>query len=339
MRTGPRNIGSVLANGGLRLLSVFVILAALAIPAYAYWHSTRPPRYGVARQVSVRLHRGIQPRAMPGYRDGVVVLCYHDLSAEPHNRYTVTPTAFAAQMVALRRSGFHAISGAQFTAFVRRAPVSLPSRPLLITFDDGAKGAWIYADPILRRLSYRAIMFLITGDVSHHQPYYLDWPEVETMAKTGRWSFGAHTFRGHGLVPSDDAGAVGPFLINRMWLPDDERLETVDEYRTRVSDDLDRSISDIEGHGLPRPTIFAYPFSATVEPTNDRAVVTILERMLDHRFSALMDNTDGATLIRPGMHAPLPRVEVVHAMTASTLLDRVRGAIERTPSPVSRGGA
>ena len=94
-----------------------------------------------------------------------------------------------------------------------------------------------------------------------------------------------------------------------------------------------RSISDIEEHGLPRPSTFAYPFSATVEPTNDRAVVAILERMLDRRFSALMDNTDDASLIRPGMHAPLPRVEVLHSMGAAAFLDRVRSAIEQPRDP------
>jgi peptidoglycan/xylan/chitin deacetylase (PgdA/CDA1 family) len=267
----------------------------------------------------------------------VVVLCYHDLSSEPHNRYTVTPSAFAAQMASLQASGFHTISADTFAAFVHGSSVSLPLRPVLITFDDGAKGTWIYADHILRRLAYQATAFLITGDVSHHQPYYLDWPEVEAMNHTGRWSFGSHTAQGHGLVASDNGGSVGPFLTNRMWLQGENRLETLAEYQARVGHDLDRSVAEIEGHGLPRPRTFAYPFSAAVEPTNDPVIVPILTRMLSARFSALMDNTSSATLIRPGMASPLPRVEVFHETTPSALLGLIKQTIVRSPSPTKEG--
>jgi biofilm PGA synthesis lipoprotein PgaB len=336
----PRNVVRAVVNGGLRAVSVCVLAGALAIPAYAYWSSTRPPHYGVSAQVSVRVPPAVRPaRLIPRYRSGVLVLCYHDLSTRPHNQYTVTPRAFAAQMSALHGAGFHTIGAGRFTALIRGAPVSLPSRPLLITFDDGAKGTWVYADPVLRRLSYRATAFLITGDVSHHQPYYLDWPEVEEMAASGRWSFGAHTFLGHGLVAADGAGRRGPFLINRRWLPGVRRLETIGEYRSRVAADLDRSIAGIEAHGLPRPRLFAYPFSATVEPTNDRAVVPLLGQMLHARFVGLMDNTDGADLIRRGRRGPLPRVEVVHGMDAASLLERVRDAVVRNPSPPDGGGS
>jgi poly-beta-1,6-N-acetyl-D-glucosamine N-deacetylase len=339
MKTALRKLARPLANASLRLLALALLLAALAVPALAYWHTTRPPYYGVSAQVVVPLpHAAAGPGPLPEYRGRVAILCYHDLAPAPHNRYTVTPDAFAAQMLALRRAGFQTISAATFAAFLDGAPVSLPSRPLLITFDDGAKGTWIYADPVLRRLSYQATVFLITGDVSHHQPYYLDWPEVEAMQSSGRWSFGSHTAQGHGLVASDDSGDVGPFLTNRIWLPSAGRLETLDEYRARVAADLDRSIAEIEAHGLPRPRVFAYPFSATVEPTNDPVIVPILERMLGARFSALMDNTSSATLIRAGMHSPLPRVEAFHDTTAPALLRRLGQTIRRSPAAPRAGG-
>ncbi len=376
MKTVLRTLARVIANAVPRVLGVLLIAGAVAIPAYAYWHSTQPLYYGAAAQVSVRreprpLQVGIagalaipanaywpstqalyygpaaqvsvplprEPearRAMRDYQDGVVVLCYHDLSYRAHNRYTVTPDAFAAQMTTFRASGFHTIGAAEFAAFVRGSRVSLPSRPLFITFDDGAKGTSIYADGILRRLSYRATVFLITGDVSHHQPYYLDWPEVEAMARSGRWSFGAHTYQGHGKITIDKAGDVGPFLTNRMWLPAAKRVEALDEYQARVSHDLDRSISDIQDRGLPHPYLFAYPFSATVEPTNDPVIIPILKRMLAERFWGLMDNTSSATLIRPDMRAPLPRVEVFHGMGAKELLGRVEDTIARSPARASR---
>jgi len=334
----PRSIRRWALNLTVKAAGLGLLLAGLAVPAYAYWYATRPPVYGVTPQVTVPPPQRSPRVAVPGYRDGVLVLCYHDLATQPHNEYTVTPAAFAAQVAALRQAGFHTISAQKFAEFNAGEPVRLPSRPLLITFDDGAKGTWVYADRILARAGFQATVFLITGDVGHHQPYYLDWPEVEAMQANGRWSFGSHTAEGHGLVATDNSGDTGPYLTNRVWLPAKDRLETLDEYRSRVNADIDRSIAEIEAHELPRPATFAFPFSATVEPSNDPAVGPLLARLLEKRFSALLDNTTSATLIGPGQAGPLPRVEIFKHTSAAELLREAATTVSRSTHQTSKGG-
>lgn len=338
MRGRARKLAGRTLDLGMRVAAVTLVICGFAIPAYAFWYATRPPVYGLAEQVPVPLPRLRAVPLVPGFRDGVLVLCYHDLATQPHNEYTVRPGDFAAQMAALRKAGFHTISAAEFARFHAGRPTALPSRPLLITFDDGTKGTWIYADRILARVGFQATVFLITGDVSHHQPYYLDWPEVEAMGADGRWSFGSHTFLGHGLVAADNSGDVGPFLTNRVWKADQDRLETLTEYRARVSADLDRSIADIVSHGLPRPRVFAFPFSAAVQPTNDPAIGPLLARLLDERFSALLDNTKSATLIEPRQSGPLPRVEVFRNTSAAGLLREAARAVGRSSLATPEGG-
>jgi biofilm PGA synthesis lipoprotein PgaB len=335
---------SALRNSRRRALNLVVkvaglalLLGGLAVPAYAFWYATRPPVYGVAQQVSVALPQRSPALPVPAYRDGVLVLCYHDLTTRPHNEYTVAPRAFAAQMAALKQAGFHTIDAEDFARFEAGEEVRLPSRPLLITFDDGAKGTWVYADRVLARLGFQATVFLITGDVGHHQPYYLDWPEVEAMRETGRWSFGSHTAEGHGLVAADNSGDTGPFLTNRLWLPHEDRLETLGEYRVRVSADLDRSIEEVVAHGLPRPSLFAFPFSAVSEPTNDPIIGPLLLRLLSTRFSALLDNTTSATLIAANQRGPLPRLEVFRNTTAAALLQESAATVARS-APNPEGG-
>jgi poly-beta-1,6-N-acetyl-D-glucosamine N-deacetylase len=321
-------------NLAVKVVGLGLLLAGLAVPAYAFWYATRPPVYGVAQQLPVALPQRSPVQPVPAYRDGVLVLCYHDLTTQPHNEYTVAPRAFAAQMAALKQAGFHTISAEEFADFDDGAPVRLPSRPLLITFDDGAKGTWIYADRVLARLGFEATVFLITGDVGHHQPYYLDWPEVEAMQESGRWSFGSHTAAGHGLVAADNSGDTGPFLTNRLWLPNEDRLETLGEYRARVSADVDRSVEEIEAHGLPRPNTFAFPFSAVSEPTNDPVIGPLLLHLLRAHFSALLDNTTSATLIAAKQRGPLPRVEVFQKTTPVALLREATATVSRSaPNP------
>ena len=326
----------IVINTGLSVCAVLLVLGGLGVPAFAYWSATRPPVYGVAGQITVPIPANAVQESVPKFPQSVVILCYHDLADRTHNEYTVTPRAFAQQMAALHQAGFHTISGSKFVAFLDDKNVKLPSRALLVTFDDGAKGVWIYADPVLRRLGFRATAFLITGDVSHHQPYYLDWAEVAAMQRSGRWDFGSHTADGHGRIPVDATGTTDPFLTNREWLSDQNRLETLDEYQARVSSDLDRSISDMLAHGLPWPQMFAYPFSAFRTPTNDPAVPPLLTAMLKQRFRARMDNVNQPSVIRRGMPSPLSRVEVYRHTTAGALLREISQTVAGSlPGPAA----
>jgi biofilm PGA synthesis lipoprotein PgaB len=131
-------------------------------------------------------------------------------------------------------------------------------------------------------------------------------------------------------VAADNSGDTGPFLTNRLWLPGEDRLETLGEYRTRVSADLDRSIEEVVAHRLPQPSLFAFPFSAVSEPTNDPVIGPLLLHLLSARFSALLDNTTSATLITAGQRGPLPRVEVFQNTTATALLDEAAATISRS---------
>lgn len=329
MKPHSRKLARHAANGGLRVFAVMLALLALAVPAYAYWDATRPPGVELGEQVETPLPQDPQtlPGGMPAYRDGVIVLCYHDLSRTDTDAYAVTPGAFANQMAALKESGFETIDAGELAAYQRGGEVDLPERPLLISFDDGTKSNWIYGDPVLRQVGFEATEFLITGDVSRHQPYYLSWPEVEAMEESGRWSFGSHTHQGHGYVASRPGGDEGPFLTNREWLPRQRRLETRAEYEARISADLDLSIEKMEAHGLPRPAAFAYPFSA-VETTNDPVTGGLLRRTLSDRFDVLVDNRTEDTLLHPGMPAPLSRIEVFHRTRVRALLEQLKNTIE-----------
>jgi poly-beta-1,6-N-acetyl-D-glucosamine N-deacetylase len=317
-------------NWGLRLIAIMIGLSSLAVPAVAYWDASQPPVPGVypQQQVAIPPTSGTMAAAYPG----VLVLCYHDISETPHNRYMVTPKAFASQMATLVAEGYHAISISTFHRW-RMGVAALPTRPVMITFDDGPKSTWIYADHIFQKLGLHGSVFLITGDVSHHQPYYLDWAEIKKMSASGRWDFGSHTKDGHGVVPIDQIGLnQGAFLTQRAWLAGQQRLETLDEYRARVQSDLDGSISDIVSHGLPRPTGFAYPFSAFNVPTNDVAVPPLLREMVAARFPDQFDNAPAPQLVQRDMTGPLPRVEVFSSMGDDGLDAALDQAISQVPT-------
>jgi biofilm PGA synthesis lipoprotein PgaB len=260
-----------------------------------------------------------------------LILVYHDVEPRPDPPYTVTPAQLASHLAMLRAAGFTPVTAQQVTAWVRGRP--LPPRSVLVTFDDSTKGTWVYGDPVLAAAGFHAASFVITGWVGTHQPYYLTWDELARMQASGRWDLESHSRLGHQRLPVDAAGQAAPALINRLWLAGSQRLETIEEFQARVRADLEGSRADLTAHGLPRPTLFAYPFSAAAVPTNDPAAPAATAEVVQQLFGAsLVDSaTNGA--MSPdeiGRHV-LRRLDVGTATTTAQLFDLVRAS---TPAPL-----
>ncbi len=187
-----------------------------------------------------------------------VVLAYHDISPESESQYVITPQAFANQMAMLREAGYTTLTQEEFTAYAE-GDFTPPPRSAVITFDDGTAGLHTYGDKILQDNGLHAISFLITGRVGTRAPYYLTWEQIQRMQKSGRWSFASHTGVLHTRAPVGEDGEEGSVLTNRQLV--DGQQESYGSFTQRVRADLRRSITDFTAHDLPRPTLFAWPFS------------------------------------------------------------------------------
>lgn len=196
----------------------------------------------------------VSPQAAP------LIITYHDIGVHNTSIYTVRPESFAAQMQLLHEAGWNTLTAPQLDGWHRGDP--LPPRSVLVTFDDGCMGVWQYAEPVLRRYDMRAAAFIITGFAGTHAPYYMTWDKITELHTTGRWDLLAHTHLGHVYVPADGKGGTGPYLTTPMYLPDQRRVETAEEFHGRVTDDLIECKRQFSLRSFPDPRFFAYPFSA-----------------------------------------------------------------------------
>ncbi|MGW2277642.1 polysaccharide deacetylase family protein [Streptomyces sp. NPDC001770] len=327
----------------VRALLGLLALALVALPFYAVW------RY--------ETHRGqVTPQAAPpagapptvvaaGPADDAaappVVLAYHDIGPGGRGKYTVTPEDFDAQLATLARAGYRSLTTEEFVRYLDGgAPPA--RRSVYLTFDDGTHGLWVHADRILAKYRMHAAAFLITGSVGRHRPYYLSWQEIGRMAATGRWDFEDHTHAQHRRGEVDTAGTRASALSSRLWLPGEGRPERVDEYRARIAGDLDTSLAEIARHGLPRPRLFAYPFSEAseaselseaseaskgAEPVDPRTPNGILRRELARRFTAALTNNSDRPL-PAGRRAAAAREVRRMEITRATDLPAFRAGLE-----------
>lgn len=207
-----------------------------------------------------------QEQAENGQKTGtagsVPVLVYHGVVTERQEGNTLLRD-FRDHMFALKNAGWETISSEEFEAFMK-GEQELAEKSFLLTFDDGRKDSYYPVDPILRALDYKAVMFVITnqslgekGEASH---FYLSEKELQQMQSTGRWDIQSHGKRAHELYAIGPNGEQGHFYSNLLWIPEEQRQETEEEFRERIYEDLRVSKEGLEELvGVP-VTTFAFPF-------------------------------------------------------------------------------
>ncbi len=140
--------------------------------------------------VSAATKRTVLPRVI-----AVPILTYHyirpldGLDASGRS-LSVSPVHFEMQMEQLVLQGYHAITPAQLDAALTNGD-PLPSKPIMITFDDGYYDQFQNALPVLVRLHLPATMFIVSGFLNRYG--YMYESTVRAADATGLITIGAHT--------------------------------------------------------------------------------------------------------------------------------------------------
>jgi peptidoglycan/xylan/chitin deacetylase (PgdA/CDA1 family) len=131
---------------------------------------------------------------------------YHVIGyAPPQAAYPelfVRPRDFARQMSWLARNGYHGVTLRQVYDYWREG-AALPSRPVVISFDDGYLSQHLRARPVLRKLRWPGVLNLAVNHLDYDLP---PW-RVRQLIAAG-WEIDAHT------ITHVDLTAVG---AARLW--------------------------------------------------------------------------------------------------------------------------
>jgi peptidoglycan/xylan/chitin deacetylase (PgdA/CDA1 family) len=125
----------------------------------------------------------------------VPILTYHYIRVIPDVRdrlgfaLSVTPSDFAAQMDWLAGNGYNPITTDDLYTYLSGAR-GLPSRPVILTFDDGYADFFTTALPILRAHDFKAVAYIVSGFVG--QPGYMTAAQVAEADRQGV-EIGSHT--------------------------------------------------------------------------------------------------------------------------------------------------
>lgn len=132
-----------------------------------------------------------------GYCLNVPVIFYHhvqpmaEAQAQWHAQFTVDSGVFDAQMAYLVGQGYTPISAKQL-ADVLINKRGLPSKPVVVTIDDGYEDIYKYAYPIIQKYGIQISLAISTGLLNN--PNYMSWDQLKQMAGSGNVTFYNHSW-------------------------------------------------------------------------------------------------------------------------------------------------
>jgi peptidoglycan/xylan/chitin deacetylase (PgdA/CDA1 family) len=126
----------------------------------------------------------------------VPTFMYHYIRVNPNRNDTlgfnlsVAPDDFRKQMDALRDRGYHPVTFNEMRAYwTTQQP--LPSKPVVLTFDDGYLDFFTTAYPILKDHGFKSVSYVVPGFLNG--PNYMSTPQVVQLDSEGLVEFASHT--------------------------------------------------------------------------------------------------------------------------------------------------
>ncbi len=140
---------------------------------------------------------------------------YHYVSELPsdadHYRInlTVVPEKFEAQLRYLKEHGYATVTLADiYEALTVGKP--LPDKPVVLTFDDGYKDAYVNVLPLLQKYGFVGVFFVLATPAHYEAPNYLTWNQIKAMSDAGM------SMQAHGRDHVDLTGRDYDFLVYQI---------------------------------------------------------------------------------------------------------------------------
>ncbi|KPJ93386.1 MAG: hypothetical protein AMJ53_07315, partial [Gammaproteobacteria bacterium SG8_11] len=201
-----------------------------------------------------------------GWSSGLTVLTYHDITTNPGDDiYALSRSMFVAHMDYLQTHGYQPISLSQLEQY-RKHPERMPSKAVMLTFDDGLKSYFEFVVPVLKTYQFPSVASVVTGwlDGKNTPPEYfgklMSWDQLRELSKLPLVEIASHTHDLHHGIQSNPQGSQEAASITRQFFPHNQSYEREETYRQRVQIDLQHSLERLEKELGIKPKAVTWPY-------------------------------------------------------------------------------
>lgn len=192
-------------------------------------------------------------------KDGVKVpiIMYHSMLKDRkyQGKYVISPDTFENDLIYLQKNGYTTIVMQDLLDYIdKKAP--LPSKPILLTFDDGYYNNYLYAYPLIKKYNVKIIISpigyytdLFSQSNPNHPNYsHCTWDQINEMMASGLVEFQNHSYNLH-----SNTGRLGASKV---------KSDSTASYTALLNTDLSKMQQEIAANTSYTPTTFVYPFGA-----------------------------------------------------------------------------
>jgi peptidoglycan/xylan/chitin deacetylase (PgdA/CDA1 family) len=157
----------------------------------------------------------------------VPILYYHQVDDGLSPKQGVSPSVFQSQIDYLSRKRFQTIGFEDLADYFQKS-CPLPSRPIIISFDDGYLNTFKQAYPILKKAGFTATTFLVSGFIGGQSSWegtgenvapLMTRENILTMSADG-FHFGGHTRTHKNLISLSPEEAKWEIEVGKKDLED-----------------------------------------------------------------------------------------------------------------------
>lgn len=189
------------------------------------------------------------------------IIMYHRISTDKNrlNENVITPEQFQCDLKYIKDKGYTTITMTQLINHkLKNSP--LPSKPIIICFDDGFDSIYVYAYPLLKKYNMCAIISVVGmyADKCSQQELHnigysnLCWSEISELSKTRYFEIQNHSYNMHEQY-KDRIGAKR------------KPTENEEEYVKTLSDDIKKMQNLVYKNTGFMPNTFVYPLGFNSE--------------------------------------------------------------------------
>lgn len=166
----------------------------------------------------------------------VPILIYHNISDE--NGSALTPQKLEQDLNDIKNAGYNTIFYNDLVKYVEQG-IDLPSKPIIISFDDGYYSNYEYLYPLLKKLDMKAEISIIGWSVGRDKylnsnksiiPHFT-WQQALEMYESGHVMIQSHTYDMHKYSPTGILERYGVLKNNS---------ESYGEYKLFFENDLNK---------------------------------------------------------------------------------------------------
>jgi len=201
-------------------------------------------------------------------------ICYHDVAEKEDlkERDTIPLAELTKHFQWLKENGYHPISIDELIK-VKKGEGKLPSRAVLLTFDDSYASFYHLVYPLLKSFKFPAVLSVVGkwidtsdkhkisyGDSLVARDHFMTWEQLREVSKSGLVEIASHSYDHHRFIVANPQGTKQAAYMTREYFPQKGTYESLADFKKRVQEDLKKNDDLLFKKLGKRPRVMTWPY-------------------------------------------------------------------------------